>query len=111
MHVVWSVLKHAVLRVGYICVQMPNHIHSSVNAESALVIVKISSIKIALQIPAKGPNTLFLRANTPLDNLAQTKYELALSFPRPRPKIAYTVQSLQYTDCLDYRSGYSKGIL
>jgi hypothetical protein len=28
-------LKHAMLRVGYICVQMPNHIHSSVNAESA----------------------------------------------------------------------------
>jgi len=40
MHLVWSVLKHAVLRVGYICVQMPNHIRSSVNAESAVVVVK-----------------------------------------------------------------------
>jgi hypothetical protein len=50
VHLVWSVLKHETLRVASICVQMLNHIHSSVKQ-------RISSITL-------------LRANKPLDNRA-----------------------------------------
>jgi formylmethanofuran dehydrogenase subunit E-like metal-binding protein len=78
MHLVWSVLKHAMLRVGYICVQMSNHIHSSVNAESALVVVKKFQHKdLITKFQQKAQNTLCRWVNTPLDIITKPKQHMS----------------------------------